>query len=349
MSGEKIAVLGSGANGASVGADLTRAGLDVTLIEQWPEHVEAMRRNGIEVRMPHTTETTDVRAFNLCDVATFRHAFDIVLVMVKAYDTRWACELIKPVLADEGVVVGVQNGMTVDPMIEVLGADRVLGCVIEVASNMFEPGIVNRDTTRERSWFAVGGVTEAAHQRAEAIAEILRNSGQVEVSDDIRSSKWMKLIANCTELVTSAILDMTVMDAAKVPGMYELMIEAGNEATRTAIALGHQLRPIIGMAEADITAPERFAAALFDIVHDVYSTPTQLTTVLQDWHKGRRSEVNEINGHVVREQARLGGRAPVNEAVVQIASRIESGDLTAGPDVADLLMSSAARLRARSR
>ncbi|MGV9800472.1 ketopantoate reductase family protein [Mycobacterium sp. NPDC003449] len=96
-------------------------------------------------------------------------------------------------------------------------------------------------------------------------------------------------------------------------------------------------------AESDVTEPEQFAAALFDIAHDVYSTPTQLTTVLQDWHKGRRSEVHEINGYVAHERIRLGGSAPVNSAVVDIASRIEAGRLKAGPDVADLLLERAGR------
>lgn len=343
MQHSRIAVIGSGANGASIGADLTRAGLDVTLIEQWPEHVAAMRKSGVEVRMPDATEVTDVDAYNLCDVATFREPFDVVFVMVKAYDTRWACELIAPVLKDDSLVIGIQNGMTLDPMADIVGAHRTLGCVIEVASNMFEPGIVNRDTTRGKSWFAVGGIDDAASARAPEVAEILRHAGTVEVSDDIRSSKWMKLVANCTELVTSAVLDMTVMDAVKEPGMHELMIEAGNEAVRTALALGHRLRPIIGMGADTIADPDHFAEALLDIVHDVYSTPTQLTTVLQDWKKGRRSEVHEINGHVVREQLGLGGHSPVNSAVVEIAARIEAGTLNAGPHIGPLLLDYAGR------
>jgi 2-dehydropantoate 2-reductase len=148
----------------------------------------------------------------------------------------------------------------------------------------------------------------------------------------------MKLVANCTELVTSAILDMTVMEAVRVPGMRELMVEAGNEAVRTALALGHRIRPIIGMSQEDVTEPEQFAERLLEVVHDVFSIEGQKTTVLQDWHKGRRSEVHELNGLIVEEQRRLGGRAPVNEIVLDLAVRIESGELAAGPDNAVLLL-----------
>lgn len=335
----RIAILGTGANGASVGADLTRAGLDVTFIEQWPDHVEAMRRNGVRINIAGTTEVTDVQVKHVCEVAEMQHGFDVVLLMVKAYDTRWACELIKPVLAHDGVVVGIQNGMTMSDISDIVGGARTLGSVIEVASTMFEPGIVQRDTSREVSWFAVGGTDPTAHSRAPEVAEILSHAGRVEVSDDITSSKWMKLVANCTELVTSAVLDMTVMQAVQVPAMRGVMVEAGNEAVRTCLQLGHRLRPIIGMTEDDLTEPEDFAEALLRVVHDDFSIEGQLTTVLQDWRKGRRSEVHELNGHIVRAQQTLGGSAPVNAAVVMMAEQVENGTLVAGPD-------NAARLRA---
>ncbi|MER5199809.1 ketopantoate reductase family protein [Streptomyces sp. NPDC002755] len=334
----RIAVLGTGANGGSIGADLTRAGLDVTFIEQWPEHVAAMRGHGIRVEMPDAQEVTEVRAFNLCDVATLRERFDVVLVLVKAYDTRWACELVKPLVADDGVVVGIQNGMTLDTIVDVMGPDRSLGAVIEIASNMFEPGVVCRDTPRSQSWFAVGGLTAAAQHKAPDVARLLRNSGTVEVSDDILSSKWMKLVANCTELVTSAVLDLTVHEAAEIPGMREVMLEAGNEAVRTGLALGRTIRPVLGLTAQDVSDPEQVATALFDIIHDRFVTPGQQTTVLQDWIKGRRSEVHQINGHIAAEQARLGGRAPVNERVVEAARRIEAREMAPGPEAAALLL-----------
>ncbi|MEZ5091707.1 ketopantoate reductase family protein [Nocardioides sp.] len=123
----RIGFIGTGAQGASIAADLTRAGLDVTFIEQWPAHVEAMRANGIEVRLPEETQVTPVRALHLCEVATLREPFDLVFVLVKAYDTRWAVELVKPVLADDGLVVGLQNGMTIDDMADIVGPSRTIG------------------------------------------------------------------------------------------------------------------------------------------------------------------------------------------------------------------------------
>lgn len=334
----RIAVLGTGANGAGIGADLTRAGHDVTFIEQWPAHVEAMRANGVRVEMPHETQTTQVRVHHLCEVAEMRQHFDLVFVLVKAYDTRWACELIKPIMSPNGLAVGLQNGMQTDDMVEILGAHRVLGAVIEVSSNMFEPGVVERQSPPDRSWFAIGSLNTSTHGREETVAGILRAAGTVEISDDIRSSKWMKLVANAAELVPSAILDLPLGDAVRLPGMREFMIATGHEAVRTALASGRRLVPIFGMTEADISHPDDYAVMLLDRVLTEYTLPSTRTTVLQDWMKGRRSEVQEINGLVVRTQSELGGEAPLNARVVDVAMRIEAGDLQPGPENLALLL-----------
>jgi 2-dehydropantoate 2-reductase len=334
----RIAVVGTGANGAAIGADLTRAGHDVTFVEQWPAHVEAMRANGIRVEMPDDVQTTQVHAIHLCEVATLRKPFDLVLVLVKAYDTRWACELIKPLVAPDGLVIGLQNGMTLDDMADVIGQERTLAAVIEVSSNMFTPGVVNRQSPPSLSWFAVGGTAPEAHARAGEVAAILQSAGSVEVSDDIRSSKWMKLVLNAAELVPSAILNLPLAEAEALPGMRGFMLRAGREAVRTAVDTGNRVRPILGLGDADLAHPDRYVEQLFDEVLRHFTLPDTRTTVLQDWMKGRRSEVREINGLVVDLQRRLGGLAPANAATVELAARIEDGSLEAGPGNLGLLL-----------
>lgn len=228
MAGKRIGVVGTGASGASIGADLTRAGLDVTFIEQWPSHVEAMRDKGIRIEMPEETHTTKVRAFHLCEAANLRETFDIVLLVVKAYDTRWACELVKPLTSPTGLVVGVQNGMTMDDIASIMGPERTLGAVVEIAANMFEPGIVNRQTPPSGTWFAIGAYDAATEGREGEIAEVLGHAGKVEISHDIRSAKWMKLVVNAAECLPSAILNLPLRDAVETPGIRDIMMASGN-------------------------------------------------------------------------------------------------------------------------
>lgn len=348
MTNMKIAVVGTGANGAGIGADLVRAGLDVTFVEQWPAHVEAMRANGLRVNLPDESQVTEVHAIHLCQVAELREKFDLVFVLVKAYDTRWACELIKPVVKDDGFVVGLQNGMTIDDMADVIGAERTLGAVIEVASNMFEPGIVQRQTPPSRSWFALGSIDGAIAPRIEAVADVLRHSGTVEVTRDIRSAKWMKLVVNAAELVPSALLDIPLADAVVIPGMREFMDECGREALHACVASGSRIVPIFGIALAELEALDdidSYAAELLDAVLNRFCSPDTRTTVLQDWMKGRRAEGDDINGLAVRELERAGRSAPANALVVELARRVERGDLTPHRSVADLMVATGLGVR----
>jgi 2-dehydropantoate 2-reductase len=337
MTSRKIAILGTGANGAAIGADLTRAGLDVTFIEQWPAHVEAMRANGIRVEMPGETVTTEVRVFHLCEVAELRETFDVVFLVVKAYDTRWACELIKPLVKPDGLVVGLQNGMTLDDVASIMGPERTIGAVIEIASGMFEPGVVKRQTPPAGTWFGIGAYDESTRGREHEIAKLLQHAGKVAIQDDIRSAKWMKLVANGSEFLVSSILNLPLADAIKVPGMRAVMMASGKECVRTALALGNRLVPIMGNDRVTENDPDAYATALLDQVLDGWTMPDTLVTVLQDWRKGRRGEVDDINGLVVREQERLGGTAPINARLVELARQVESGELKADPSNAGLL------------
>lgn len=325
-----IAVVGTGANGAGIGADLVNAGLTVTWIEQWPDNVSAIRANGVRVEFGQRenggrVESAHPHVINLCDVATLREKFDAVLLLVKAYDTRWACELIKPLVADDGFVIGVQNGMSVDDIVDVMGEERSLGAVIEITAAMYTPGVVERHSDRDRSWFAVGAPTVAAEHHVATAAAILRHAGVVEETNDIRSAKWMKLALNAAELVPSAIMDLSIADAARTDRLREVMLITGNEAVAATLADGCHVRPIFGM-EGDLAAnPDTFVETVLDELVANYILSFSRSTILQDWMKHRHSEVNEINGTVVRVLESAGGRAPANQAVVEFATEIEMG------------------------
>lgn len=334
----RIAFLGTGAQGASIAADFALAGLDVTFIDQWPAHVEAIRENGITVNLPSRTINAKVPALHLCQVAEIKEPFDVVFLVVKAYDTKWACELIKSCLAPDGLVVGLQNGMTHEDIASVVGRERTIGAVIEIASNMFVPGITNRQNDHDESWFALGALDPKVQPRVEGVAELLRNSGTVEVVDDIRSAKWMKLVVNAAELIPSAIVNLPLREAAHAPGMLEAMRAAGYEAMHAALEDGAKIIPIIGMPPVTTNHPERYVDKIFEEVLTTFSKADTLTTSLQDWRKGRRAEVQEVNGWVVDILRAHGKSAPMNQRVVEVAFEIERGLREARPDNAALLI-----------
>lgn len=321
MSTPSIAVLGAGANGASIGADLFDAGLDPVLIEQWPAHVEAIRRDGLRVEMPSGTRQVRPRTLHLCEVATLREPFDLVLLVTKAYDARWAAALIEPYLAPDGAIAAVQNGMTTQTVADIVGADRCVGTVIEISSTMIDPGVVHRHVDPERSWFAV----DATARRGDEVADVLSYAGEVARVDDISSAKWMKLVSNASVLVPTAALGLPMVDAIEVPGMRALMLQAGREALR--VAGEHQVLPIFGLTRESLAASGDVVETMLDMLYTRFTVPGATTTVLQDWRKGRHSEVDDINGAVVAAGRRLGIPTPINEAIVEVGHAIERGEL----------------------
>ena len=331
MKDKKIAVLGTGANGSCTAADLTHAGYDVTLFDQWPEHVEVMRESGLTINMPEEDLKVAVKAYHLCDLASHSGTFDYVFLMPKAYDTKWMSYLIEPFLAQDGIMVGIQNAMTASEIEEIVGPDRTLGCVVELSSEIFTPGIVQRNTSPDKTWFGVGALKSAMTARISEVDDLLSHVGVVSRTDDIIAAKWMKLIVNAMCLGPLAMLGLTLSESMKVPGAREFVLRAGTEALSVGQARGYKIQPIFGLEEEDIKDTNRLLETLFDkLAADI--GPRARDCVLQDHLKGRRSEVDLINGLVAEEAAASGNSAPVNAIITSITKRIQAGDLTPNPD-----------------
>jgi 2-dehydropantoate 2-reductase len=330
----KIAVLGTGANGSCIAADLVNAGLDPVLIDQWPANVEAMRADGIRIAMPEAELHVRVRAHHLCDVCTLKETFDVVLLVMKAYDTRWACELIKPHLAPDGLLIGMQNAMTAGTIRDVVGPARTLGCVVELSSQQFTPGQVKRNTPPRKTWIGVGSLEHGPDHRLAEIQALLAPVGRVEIKPDILAAKWSKLLVNAMCLGPIAMVGLPLADGVALPGMRELVIEIGEEALRVGQDLGYPLEPIMGLTQADLARSNRPFEKLFDKLVGDIGPGRGFNTVLQDLLKGRASEVDMINGLVVEESRRRGYAAPGNARVVDIVRQIEAGVLK--PDPANL-------------
>ena len=335
----KIAVLATGTNGSVISADLIGAGLDVTMIDMWPAHIEQMRANGLTITTGGDELNVKVKAYHLSDICTLQDKFDVVFLTSKAYDSRWLTEFIKPYLADDGVIVAIQNCMTAEMIAEIVGVERTVGCVVELASQMFEPGQVVRSTPKERTWFGVGAFDPAHADRVEEVAEILRNAGNVDVIDDILSAKWMKLIVNAMIMGTMAILGGTPQQVFKENGKEyaqrarDWFLQAGEEALAVGQALDYKVVPIFGLKPEDVTNTNNLLETLLDkIVEDI--GPTPINTTLQDFMKGRYSETDMINGLVAEERQKNGRPSPVSDITVELTRQIHAGELK--PDLSNL-------------
>jgi 2-dehydropantoate 2-reductase len=328
----KIAVVAAGAIGGSIAADLTQAGMDVTVIDQWPGHVEAMRERGLHVTMPDVEFTSDVDAHHVCDLSTLKPTFDVVLLCAKSQDTKWMAQLIEPFIADDGVLVGVQNSMNNDAIAEIVGRERTIGCAIELSADLFEPGVIVRNTARSGTWLAVGELDGSMTPRLETVAEILRSVSVVEISTNIESKKWTKLVANSMTMGPFGLFGLLNWDAMRLPGMHEISVALGRESVAVGEALGFQLEPIFGLSADDFTGEtdDLLVKAMETLMHHVGKDSQ--TAVVVDHKKGRRSEFEFISGHIVKMGEQTGVPTPYNRAVTDLAWQIDRGEIEMGPE-----------------
>lgn len=322
----KIAVLGSGAIGSSIAADLTQAGLDVTVIDQWPAHVEAMKAAGLRVTMTDNDVQIPVRALHLCDLAATSLEFDIVFLAVKSNDHRWMAEFIKPRLKQDGVVVGTQNGMNDDSIAAIVGRERTLGCVVELQAELFTPGLIKRNTTRKGTWFSVGELDGAYTPRVREIETLMSNVGRVAVTNNIYGAKWTKLIANTMTMGPFGLLGLRNFEAAALPGMHEISVRLGKESLAVGAALGYRMEPLFGLRADEFagSSDENLVTTMKTLMSHVGGGRT---APIHDHIKGRASEIEFISGVVSRKSRELGIPSPCNDAVTEIDRHINQGEI----------------------
>ncbi len=332
---KRIAVLGAGAIGGSIGADLTKAGYDVVLIDQWPAHVEAMKADGLRVIMPDEDLQTPVRAYHLCEVCSLNRQFDIVLLAVKSYDSCWMAEFIKPYLKPDGVLVSVQNSLNDEWLAPVIGISRDIGCALELSAEVFTPGVIQRNTTHKVTWFGLGELHGRITPRLRELEKIMSCVGRTSVTTNIWGAKWTKLTNNTMTLAPTGILGLNVWEVAE-RGMLDLCINLGRETMAVGTALGYTLETILGLS------PEEFMGSADKVLEKYLRTIADAvgrnarSCVIQDHLKGRLSEVGYVNGLVVKKGKEAGVPTPYNGAITEITRQIELGALK--PDRSNLAL-----------
>ena len=325
---KKIAVLGTGAIGCSVGADLTKAGYDVVIIDQWPANIEAMKAKGLKITMPDEVLETPVRAYHLCEVCSLNESYDIVLLTAKSYDSRWMAEFIKPYIKEEGgYLVSLQNSLNDEWIAPIIGPTRDVGCVVELSGEIFEPAVVQRNTTHAGTWFAPGELHGRKTPRVEEVAKILRHVGKVDITTNIWGAKWTKLIANSMLQAPIGIVGLKEMEASEIPQVFDFCIQLGREAAAVGEALGFTIEAIYGLSPEEFmgSTDEVLKKNLLTLVEHIGSEARN--SVLQDHLKGRYSEVDYLNGMVVQKGKEAGIPTPLNEAVVELTREIQRGTL----------------------
>jgi 2-dehydropantoate 2-reductase len=296
-----IAVMGAGAVGCYYGGMLARAGHEVTMIGR-AQHVEAMRRAGLRLQTKEFDEHLEVKAATSADGV---RGAKLVLVCVKSPDSGRAGEELAPHLEADAAVLSLQNGVDNPERLAAAMKREVIGAAVYVASEMGGPGHVIHHGRGD----LVIGKAASDPQASTKIAAAFSAAGiPVTISDNVMGVLWMKLIVNCSYNALSAITQLPYGVLVQGEGIWDVMHKVVDECVAVARAGGVEL-------PGDAHAMVRSIAA---------TIPAQYSSTAQDLKMRKPTEIDYLNGIVVRKGAQHGVPTPVNATLTTLVKVLET-------------------------
>ena len=297
----KFAVMGAGAVGCYYGGMLARAGHDVMLIAR-PQHVEAIASAGLRLQ----TQTFDEQVLLKVSVdASTVQGADVVLLCVKSSDTEAAGALIQPHLQANTLILCLQNGVdNADRLRAVLPRHTVSAAVVYVATEMTGAGHVKHNGRGDL-------VIEPSASSAAVAAALIAAGVPTGVADNVRGELWAKLILNCAYNAVSAIAQLPYGKTMASAGVQDVMRDVVAECLAVAQADGVQMAGDVHQAVAKLAG----------------SMPSQSSSTAQDLARGKPTEIDYLNGFIVRRGEVLGVATPANRVLWALVKLLEGRQL----------------------
>jgi len=305
----RIAIIGPGAMGCLFAGLLVEAGQeDVWLFDKHEERAREIAKNGLRIEgIGGTRSVLGVKTS--VDAQEIGFA-DLVLICVKSYDTAEASHSILPTVGDATVVLTLQNGLTnVEIISQILGEDKVVAGVTSHGATMLGIGHVRHAGTGET---VIGEPAGGSSSRTERIADILTSAGvQTTVSCNIYNSIWTKLVMNAAINPLTAITKLRNGELLEYDETRKLLSTTAEEAARVAAVV------------SGLELPVGDATSLVEKV--CRATSSNVSSMLQDVLRQKRTEIDAINGAIVNEARKMGIEAPINETLTYLVKGVESG------------------------
>jgi 2-dehydropantoate 2-reductase len=280
-------------------------------------------------------------AVHLGEVCNIVEPFDLVFLAMKSYDTEWATHFILPHLAGNGVIVSAQNGINDERIGPIAGWSRVLGCVITLGAGMYEPANPIRTSVADRLAFTIGEPSGVESSRAHAVSDMLSVVGPTKVTPNLWGQRWAKLATNSMANPICALTGLSSAASRETPGVVDVTINIGAEVVRVGTALGVEVEPINNVparhyldATEDVTALEDLKSQLAEGARELGAGRPSM---LQDVMKGRRTEIEYLDGYVAGRGREVGISTPACDRITALIKQVESGGLKSEVDNIDLM------------
>lgn len=304
----KLAIIGAGALGTLFGAYLAPYA-DVTLVSRWSEQIDAIRSNGLKLLTPAGA----TRIINLkinADITALAQSVDVALVLVKSYDSNYAARVAQQILKPSGIALTLQNGLgNVEKLAAVLGKNRAVAGVTTQGATLTGVGGV-RNTHTGMGDIQLADRTAIASQMAMMNALFQKAGFLSQLTQNLDTVLWGKLVINVGINALTAIFGKTNHFLADEPSARKVLVAAVTEAVSVAKAQG-------------IALP--YADPVTRVIDVARITGETRSSMLSDVTRRRRTEIDAINGAIVRAGEHLGIKMPVNETLTQLVLAIEAG------------------------
>ena len=348
--GSNIAIMGAGALGSYVGSFLAKDGQQVSFVDMWPDHVEKMRADGLHVTGSQGPFTVPVNAMHLTDAQAITEQFDFAFISVKSYDTEWATHFIKRYVKPEGYFVSLQNCWNDTVIADIVGPERSVGCIashIEVA--LWEPGSVERGGAVGRDSghyvFRVGEHDGSESARVNEVVGLLNLIDGAYATDNLWGERWAKLSQNSMGNAISASTAMGTLELNNSEVCRLIGVHLAKESAKVGLAMGLNVVDINGIAA------EKWAAAdqgdvyeeLDEIMANRPSRTNWKASMAQDVAKGRRSEIDFMNGLVARKGVEVEVPTPYTDAMITIMHGVDDRSIRPSQAVADMILAEVRR------
>lgn len=302
----KVCVVGAGALGCTIGGTLAEGGNEVCFVDANRAHVDAINASGLIMNKAGQLRVVRIAA---ATGASGIGVVDLVIVLVKSFHTRKAIEAARNVIGNDTVVMSLQNGLGNEEILgEVVGPERVMSGKTYVGGVMTGPGQVIASTEGKLTY--IGELDGLIGERVRHIADTFNEAGlQTSVSDNIVGAIWDKLLINVATGAVTAISGLTYSELYAMPELEAVSIAAIAETMAVAAAKGVSL---------SIKEPRQAWSMASDGL-----PPGFKTSMLQSLESGSVTEVDFINGSIVRAGRTCGVPTPVNETLVACVKGIE--------------------------
>jgi len=325
----RIAIYGAGSLGTVLGAYLAKWGLDVELINRNREHVEALKKNGARITGAVELEVP-VKALYPSEMSG---VYDVIFLMTKQLHNKEVVGSLKPYLNETGVICTMQNGIPEPSIAEIIGEDRVFGAVVEWGAILKEPGVSELSSAPGSMSFGLGSMNGKADERLYMVKGILEKLCPVEMENNLAGVRWSKLLLNSAFNSIGAITGETFGKFAGNKEARRLVLHVMKEGIDVGRASGITFGKMQGHDVAKLLyfkspLKEWFVYNMLPILMKKHSS--HKSSMLQDVEKGKPSEIYAINGVICEYGRKNGVPTPLNDKLVDIVKKIQSGELSQG-------------------